>query len=468
MKQTTSAVTNITSTDTDAAVIRVVDVGKCYQIYDRPQDRLKQSIVPRFYRLAQLAGYSPQSPVYFREFWALRGVTFDIRRGESVGIIGRNGAGKSTLLQIVAGTMTPTTGAVHIRGRIAALLELGSGFNLEFTGRENVLLYASILGLSNDEIANRFDEIASFADIGNFIDQPAKTYSSGMLMRLAFAVQATIEPDVLIVDEALAVGDAKFQSKCFRRMDDLVERGTTILFVSHDINTIVRFCSRAIMLEGGAIVKDGAPRDVAVHYQRVLFGVEHSAQEKKIIGRSSPAPSKEGCTRPASGGKTESSQETTAISARYGTSDVSFGQVGLCDQENGETRILTSLQPYSFYCEVNARNDVNNLTVGMRLRTPKGFDVFAANTHDHGFSIAKLLAGESIRVSFKINANLGPGEYLATFGVRSLDKEQFFDRLIDVFSFTVICEAHVDTSCLANLNEDLQVTNAKSKVREIG
>lgn len=218
--------------------ISVSGISKMYRIYDRPQDRLKQML----WRGRRSFGH---------EFWALRDVSFEVRRGESVGIIGRNGSGKSTLLQIIAGTLAPTAGTVQANGRIAALLELGSGFNPEFSGRENVYLNGSILGLSQAQIDARFDQIAAFADIGEFLDQPVKLYSSGMVMRLAFAVQAHIEPDVLIVDEALSVGDIYFQHKCMRRIKDLTERGTTLLFVSHSTETVKRFCRRGLWLDSG-------------------------------------------------------------------------------------------------------------------------------------------------------------------------------------------------------------------------
>src|SRR5690606_31274209 len=209
--------------------IKVENLSKCYQIYDQPRDRLKQFVLPR---MQQLIGRPPSQ--YYREFWALKDVSFDVKKGESVGINGRNGSGKSTLLQIITGTLAPTSGSTTTNGRIAALLELGSGFNPEFTGRENVYLNGALLGFSADQINEKFDAIAAFADIGEHLDQPVKTYSSGMLVRLAFAVQVQVEPEILIVDEALAVGDALFQKRCFQRIETLVSDGTTLLFVPHD------------------------------------------------------------------------------------------------------------------------------------------------------------------------------------------------------------------------------------------
>lgn len=229
----------------DDIAIRVENLSKCYQIYDTPRDRLKQFILPR---LHHLTGQTPRQ--YFREFWALKDVSFEVKKGETIGIIGRNGSGKSTLLQLICGTLSPTSGSITTNGRIAALLELGSGFNPEFTGRENVYMNASVLGLSKEEIDARFEDIVAFADIGTFIEQPVKMYSSGMMVRLAFAVQAQVEPDILIVDEALAVGDAKFQAKCFDRLHQLKEGGTSILLVTHSSEQIVTHCSEAILLDG--------------------------------------------------------------------------------------------------------------------------------------------------------------------------------------------------------------------------
>lgn len=245
--------------------IKVENLSKCYLIYDAPRDRLKQFIVPR---LQRAAGFSPKQ--YYREFWALRDVSFEVKKGETVGIIGRNGSGKSTLLQIICGTLNPTAGSVTTNGRIAALLELGSGFNPEFTGRENVYMSCALLGLTKEEIDNRFDDIAAFADIGDFIGQPVKTYSSGMFVRLAFAVNVVSSPDILVVDEALAVGDMNFQAKCMTALTRFQENGGTLLFVSHDTGAIKSLCRQGVYLERGQVVCQGPAPDVADQYMRVM------------------------------------------------------------------------------------------------------------------------------------------------------------------------------------------------------
>lgn len=245
---------------TDIA-ISVQNLSKCYQIYDNPRDRLKQFVMPRIRCVA-----GKQQKQYFREFWALKDVSFEIKKGETVGIIGRNGSGKSTLLQMICGTLTPTSGSIQTNGRIAALLELGSGFNPEFTGRENVYMNAAVLGLSQEEIDIHFDEIAAFADIGQFIEQPVKIYSSGMMVRLAFAISVCVDPDILIVDEALAVGDAAFQFKCMERLEVLTASGTTLLFVTHDLNLLRMFCDQVLYLKNGRERASGLAEDVTNIY----------------------------------------------------------------------------------------------------------------------------------------------------------------------------------------------------------
>lgn len=259
-------------------VIRVKNVGKCYQIYDQPHDRLKQSLMPRLYKLV---GKAPRT--YFREFWALREVSFEVRKGETVGIVGRNGSGKSTLLQIICGTLAPTSGQVETSGRIAALLELGAGFNPEFTGRENVYMNAAILGLSRFEIDARLDDILAFADIGEFVDQPVKVYSSGMYVRLAFSVAVNVAPQILIVDEALSVGDLAFQNKCIMKIKELRDKGMTLLFVAHDLSTLQMICDRVAWLHRGEIVTIGDSVTVCQEYYVGITGRQTEASIRAAV-----------------------------------------------------------------------------------------------------------------------------------------------------------------------------------------
>ena len=247
--------------------IQVTDVSKCYQVYDQPHHRLKQAVLPR---LRSATGFSSRK--YFEEFWALKNISFQVQRGDTVGIIGRNGSGKSTLLQIICGTLNPTSGDVKVNGRVAALLELGAGFNPEFTGRENVYMSAMILGLTREQIDERYDRILAFADIGGFIDHPVKLYSSGMYVRLAFAVIAHVDADIMVIDEALAVGDAVFVQKCMRFLRSFRERGT-LLFVSHDTNSVLSFCQSALWLDKGHMRLQSTAQDVTQAY------IEYCAQE---------------------------------------------------------------------------------------------------------------------------------------------------------------------------------------------
>ena len=257
--------------------IKVDGLSKCYQIYERPQDRLKQMVMGQ---LNRILGRSRKQ--YFREFWALTDVSFEVKKGQTVGIIGRNGSGKSTLLQMICGTLNPSSGSIKTVGRVAALLELGSGFNPEFTGRENVYLNASVLGLTHSETTTRFEDIAAFADIGDFIDQPVKTYSSGMMVRLAFAVIAHVDADILVIDEALAVGDAFFTQKCMRFLRNFMKTNT-VLFVSHDTGSVKSLCSHAIWLEKGQMLESGSPKDVADLYLQAFYETQQGKSTKTTI-----------------------------------------------------------------------------------------------------------------------------------------------------------------------------------------
>ncbi len=246
--------------------IHVSNLSKCYHIYETPRERLKQFVLPR---LGRLVGCSPRQ--YFREFWAIKDVSFEIKKGDTVGIIGRNGSGKSTLLQMICGTLSATSGSIQTNGRIAALLELGAGFNPEFTGRENVYMNASVLGLGKEEVDARFEDIVAFADIGDFIEQPVKTYSSGMYVRLAYSVIAHVDADILVIDEALAVGDVFFQQKCMRHLRTFQQSGGTIIFVSHDTSAVASLCNKAILISCGEIAATGQADEVCQRYVEDIY-----------------------------------------------------------------------------------------------------------------------------------------------------------------------------------------------------
>ncbi|MDO4905645.1 MAG: ABC transporter ATP-binding protein [Lautropia sp.] len=424
----------------DDIAVRVHDLTKCFLLYDRPAHMLKQQLLGR---IARLTGRQP--PRYFREYWALKGLSFDIRRGEVVGIVGRNGAGKSTLLQILCGTLSPTGGQVELRGRVAALLELGAGFNPEFTGRENVYLNGAILGIGKDEIDRRFADIEAFADIGEFIDRPVKSYSSGMYVRLAFAVSACVEPDILIVDEALAVGDAKFQAKCFRRFEELVARGTTILLVTHSIDQITRHCDRAILLEGGVVRLAGSPKDVANTYLDLLFGVDrqYDASQDEMpqadqtretgdtpVGRAAAAADPETTRSPDYStlagriirrpeGLFEERPGYNKDEYRWGTREVEIIDFMVTADGGEHTVKLKTGQQVMVAVWVRFRIDVSAPIFGLTIKTPDGVTVYGSNSRDFpgGPIMPAIRAGELVRVVFLMDLRIGAGDFLISLGV---------------------------------------------------
>jgi lipopolysaccharide transport system ATP-binding protein len=404
-------------------VIQVDAIGKCFNIYERPEDRLKQFLMPKIRAFSGLA-----HPSYHREFWALKDVSFEVGQGQAVGIIGRNGSGKSTLLQIITGTMTPTYGTVKIQGRTAALLELGSGFNPEFTGRENVYLNGTLLGLTQKQIDDKFDYIAGFADIGDHLDQPVKNYSSGMMLRLAFAVQVAVETEILIIDEALAVGDARFQLKCFRRLEEIKDQGTTILFVSHATELVRSFCDFGLVLENGRAVYWGEAKAATVKYLEVLF----PEQKQQAIEESCDQISDTSDDGHVLASKISEALEWLTI----GPSDMvghTFG-VGGADLKwikisgLGNPNILIGGRDIIIRCLFSWEIDlVRNLiesdkydadiTLGVSLANNKGEYIFGCNGFDKGMPIDVLKNGINT-VEFKFNMPyLTVGDYFMTVAI---------------------------------------------------
>jgi lipopolysaccharide transport system ATP-binding protein len=425
-------------------------ISKCYRIFQNPQDRFKQALIDRFHGVL---GKKSASPLY-REHWALRDVSFELQPGEAVGILGRNGAGKSTLLQIVAGTLEPTSGTVHASGRITALLELGSGFNPEFTGRENVFLNAQILGLSREEALGRFDDIASFADIGDFIDQPIKTYSSGMMMRLAFAVQTVLDPDVVIVDEALSVGDAKFQEKCFRKLRVLRESGTSILFVSHDINAVTSFCDRALLFDAGRLVDSGRPVDVSKTYIESLYSeaptnLIHEQREDKTVEaepkRKLPIHS------PA---HDLAKANTVQGDYRFGDRKVEILNVAIFDRIGNKTEVLVSGDQYRITQTILAHFPVTDLASGFIIRNKRGVDLFGITNKTAGIEIPRIEAGQVFEIGVEIDAWLAAGDYFLQAANAGENGVQY-DCRIDALHFVVINTPTLFTTSIVNLNPKL-------------
>jgi lipopolysaccharide transport system ATP-binding protein len=457
--------------------IRVRKLSKCYEIYAQPQDRLKQSICPR---LQRLIGRPPKT--YYREFWALRDVSFEVNEGEAVGIVGRNGAGKSTLLQMICGTLTPTVGAVEIQGTVAALLELGSGFNPEFTGRENVYLSASMLGLGQKEIDEKFDEIADFADIGDFLEQPTKTYSSGMLMRLAFAVNTCINPEILIVDEALSVGDAPFQSKCFKRLRKLLDDGTSVLFVSHDISTVSSICSRALWLTNGRIEMWGEAKEVVKQYERFCWQAQGVLLDREdddtIIHRLDQRESETAHYQQVDGSlatvpdfllKPNPEFAKSRAHSSMGTGVVKIKNFVITNDVGVPISRCVFDEQIEFYYLIEAENEVNSeFMVGIRFKDIKGNYVYSANNYS-SFPRIEAIRGQKFLLKTSLRVPLHHQSYAITTsvlgfqdGIAALNYKYDFARaivwdFIDEAAFITVSE-FVKMPLAGPVHTDLNIT----------
>lgn len=426
--------------------ISVESVGKCYNIYDQPSDRLKQMV-------------SFGRRKYHREFWAVRNVSFSIGRGETVGIIGRNGSGKSTLLQMICGTVAPTEGNVQTSGRVAALLELGAGFNPEFSGRENVLLNATILGFPVDEMRARMDLVVAFAELEDFIDQPVKTYSSGMYARLAFAIAIHVEPDILVIDEALAVGDARFVAKCMRRIQDIKARGATILFVSHDVASVRTLCERAIWIDKGRLVAAGDVFPVTGRYMEFLFRDELAPEE--------PAADIDGELLPPLVLEPISIQDESEDGAQPGLDVISLSTPSDLHVEPrpvthwGSNRGL--ILSAAVYDAAGVRRDVHklnndievlidvqipatvprdHLSVAFSIKDLKGTDLIVSTTRDYGMKLPDV---DRFRVSFRMRNPLVTGKYLLVAAVENREYRDihYFEYIEGAHYFSSLADEHI-------------------------
>ena len=398
-------------------VLRVTGISKCFEIYEKPISRLQQTL---------FAGHRN----FYKEFWALRDINFEVHKGECVGIIGRNGAGKSTLLQLITRTLMPTSGTVETHGKIAALLELGSGFNMEFTGRENVYMNATILGLSKKEIDQRYQEILDFADIGDFINQPVKTYSSGMQIRLAFAVQVLVQPDILVVDEALAVGDIFFQQKCLRKIRQMVEAGATVLLVTHDMGMLLSFCSRAIYLKGGSVAAIGSAPEIAEKYQndttstrRDHFEIEDkgnmSAEEQETFRfRINP----------------DFQKNAAEVS---GSGEVEFTSMDFYTPEGKEIHQCFPRDEITVVVSMIAVKDIpSGAAAGLLCTNKDNVPLFGINTDCYGFYFTELKAGEKYTISWTFKMPVNPNQYIFSLGLKPDPLSSYFYKRM--FSVAVI------------------------------
>jgi len=424
-------------------LVSVHGISKCYLIYDRAQDRLKQI----FWRGRRQ---------YFKEFWALKGIDFEVNKGETFGIIGRNGSGKSTLLQIIAGILSPTSGLVKITGRVSALLELGSGFNPDFTGRENVFLNGAILGISRKEMERRINDIISFADIGEFIDQPVKVYSSGMYVRLAFSVQALIEPDILIVDEALAVGDEKFQRKCYSFIDTLRERGTCVLIVTHSTSIIEKYCQRALLLDRGEVHGLGQTKDIIDQYHALLYADEKAYLKILNKGNNEREASETKLTKEFV--NVEAMDHVCATNATNGGKLSAFIQkVWLCDSNGDEGELFYTGTTIVINFKVVVLQEIKHLLAGIRLRTVEGVEVYGTSTEYVGKSPKDVKSNTVIVFQFKTPLILCEGTYFISVAVaQKVDSADmlYLDKKSDAIILKVK-EGNITATGIAHLGSEI-------------
>lgn len=419
--------------------IQVSNISKCYHIYTTPRDRLKQFVIPRLN-----SGLGRASKNYYSEFWALKSMGFNITKGETVGILGKNGSGKSTLLQIICGTLTPTDGEVNVNGRVAALLELGSGFNMEFTGKENVYMNAAVLGLTKSEIDARYNAIIEFADIGHFVEQPVKTYSSGMIVRLAFAVAINVTPDILIVDEALAVGDAAFQQKCFKRIAEMQEAGCSILLVTHDLSSVVQFCNRAMIISHGELIEAGDAKYIVGQFKKLM-------SVKPLADNSTG--SNDISVHKVTDNLLHTHYEINPNHSRYGEEKITIVDWGIIDQhgvpiaviDNEETVEVTITLLFKTFCE--------KPIIGYFLTDLKGREIAGTNTLFEKTELKTCKPGETLTVRFKQKLALAAGTYALNLGCSEYRNDELIahHRLYDITLINITSKkqfvgfCHLDT-----------------------
>lgn len=400
--------------------IQVKNVSKMYKLYDKASDRLKESL-----------GLTRKKR--YKEHFALKNIDFEVKKGETVGIIGTNGSGKSTILKIITGVLNPTDGDVQVNGRISALLELGAGFNMEYTGIENVYLNGTMLGFSEKEIDERLNDILEFADIGDFVNQPVKSYSSGMFVRLAFAVAINIDPDILIVDEALSVGDVFFQAKCYRKFEEFKKQGKTILFVSHDLGSISKYCDRAILINKGVKLQEGTPKAMIDMYKKLLVGqLPLDDEEDEDINNVEIS---------------EEKQETEAIQSNpelleYGNKAAEIVSYIIEDENGIVTDTIEKGTEFTIRVKLHFNQKVPEPICAFSIKNVQGIEITGTNTMIEKNDIGPKEAGEEIEVSFRQKMTLQGAEYLLSLGCTGFEKGEFnvYHRLYDVCNITVISD----------------------------
>lgn len=405
--------------------ISVQGVSKIYKLYDKPIDRLKEAV-------------SLTHKSYHRDFFALSDISFDVKKGETVGIIGTNGSGKSTILKIITGVLSPTTGTAEVSGNISALLELGAGFNSEYTGLENIYMNGTMMGFSREEMQRRMDDILRFADIGDFVNQPVKTYSSGMFVRLAFALAINVDPEILIVDEALSVGDVFFQAKCYRRMEEMMKNGTTILMVSHDMGSIIKYCDKVVLLNRGHFVAQGEAGKMVDLYKKILANQTDELAEALIEQK------KEALGLPVGEVHTDKSmKERMNLNPEvqeYGDGRASFEDFGTLDARGNVTNLLLKGEMFTIRERIRFHAPIEMPIFTYTLRDKKGTDITGTNTMFEGVDIKPVKDGDVYTVSFRQKMNLQGGEYLLSMSCTGYENGEHvvYHRLYNVLSLTVI------------------------------
>jgi len=420
--------------------IEVQGLSKNYKLFSSPMERIKEFL-------------HPNNKKFHNTFRALNNISFEVEKGTTFGIVGQNGSGKSTLLQLISGIIRPTSGNVEVQGKISALLELGAGFHREFTGRENVYLQGTIMGISRGEMNKHFHLIEEFADIGNFIEQPVKTYSSGMYIRLAFATSINVNPDVLIVDEVLAVGDDMFRRKCFRKIEEFREQGKTILFVSHSLPMVNNICNKALLLDRGEVVEIGTPLDITNIYSKLLT----EREEKHLMkvneqNRTKNHVSEQQCD------KIEESKPLAGAEYRYGAGGAEIIDIEILNHENEKANIFEHGKEFTIRVKVLFKKNMKAPMVGFRIRTLVGIDVAGTNTILSNTPIGEIEPDSAIEVEFNQKMSLNPGSFALTSGVAEEISEQlvFHDRRMDVIVFQVI--GNSSSGGLIDMNTSIQLT----------
>lgn len=417
-------------------VIKATNISKIFKLYDKQSDRLKDTFLPF------------RKKTYFTPFHALNDITFEVNKGETFGIVGRNGSGKSTLLQIICRILQESSGNIKVNGRISALLELGAGFNPEFSGRENVYLKASVLGMGRKEIDLYMDQILEFADIGKFIDQPVKTYSSGMYVRLAFAVAINVHPDILIVDEALSVGDTLFQAKCFAKFKEFQEQGVTILFVTHSMGLITKYCDRAILLDKGNLLMQGVAKDVVDEYNRLIV----DCSKKNKIEVPTPAITKvknanisinNNDTLEQTIQSFEGRSLTVSINPnenRYGNGKAEIVNFGVKVLTGKASQTFVHGELYQFWVKVKIHKVIIDPIVAFTIKDVKGFIITGSNTLYKDKVTGEMSIGDNLLVSFKQVMSLNPGRYLLSIGCAGYEDGNYvvYDRRFDICPIQVV------------------------------